>query len=509
MNVISTFILKQIDSIFLLFVGITLYGAIRSTNLNLENISSRVFLLVILLFLGIYIITRFKKGKKILTRLIKRVTNLLQKNALFITTAIFLMILLFQMIVLINISTGIGWDVGYVINTIRDSGDLSYYLSVNPNNQFYFFIMYGYARFIDLFVSTASTYWFSYQFLNIIIMDLSAILIFKVGKIAFNSKIAYLSLYLYMFLYLLSPWILVPYSDNLALFITILSFYLYLKIDVNKKRTLFLSLTLGLLVGILYLLKPSAIIFLIAWFLITLLKKGMLKAKINRKKIVASLIFVSFFIVTMVGFNQFMEHQKIVQIDQNAAKPWSLFVLMGMKGKGGYDAEETKINASIADPEARHDYNISKIKEVLKGYKLSGYTKFLVEKQFYNSDRGDFGWGVDGTPQKNPPGKSNKFQDVLRELYYQNGKKSGNMRFYMQIIWLIILIGMAMTFKKQSDDPLVLILKLSVIGAFMYLLLFEGGRSRYLIQYLPIFILLSSVGLSNFKGIKDLNREDN
>ena len=39
---------------------------------------------------------------------------------------------------------------------------------------------------------------------------------------------------------------------------------------------------------------------------------------------------------------------------------------------------------------------------------MVGYTKFLLVKHFNNTDRGDFGWGRDGTPQ-NPtkPSKVN------------------------------------------------------------------------------------------------------
>jgi len=36
-------------------------------------------------------------------------------------------------------------------------------------------------------------------------------------------------------------------------------------------------------------------------------------------------------------------------------------------------------------------------------------------------------------------------------------------------------------------------LRLTIIGAFLFLLLFEGGRSRYLIQYLPAFLILGTL----------------
>ncbi|OXE60580.1 hypothetical protein ADH69_08455 [Limosilactobacillus reuteri] len=43
-----------------------------------------------------------------------------------------------------------------------------------------------------------------------------------------------------------------------------------------------------------------------------------------------------------------------------------------------------------------------------------------------------------------------------------------------------------------------LVIKLTILGGFIFLLLFEGGRSRYLIQFLPYLITLSSLGISQF-----------
>lgn len=39
-----------------------------------------------------------------------------------------------------------------------------------------------------------------------------------------------------------------------------------------------------------------------------------------------------------------------------------------------------------------------------------------------------------------------------------------------------------------------LYLALSILGAIMYLMVFEAGRSRYLISFLPVLILFSAIG---------------
>ncbi len=193
------------------------------------------------------------------------------------------------------------------------------------------------------------------------------------------------------------------------------------------------------------------------------------------------------------SFNLFVQKQNVINYDQNQSKPVSLFISMGMRGTGGYNSKETQMNAMLKTPKDRNEYNLHQIKEQLKEYRISGYVKFLIIKHFNNTDRGDFGWGRDGTPQKYPDNNSERITNLLRSLYYQQGALSNNIRFYMQIIWVVILFGM-LCVPKNNNSTKILILKLTIIGIFLYLLIFEGGRSRYLIQYLPIIILLSSTG---------------
>jgi hypothetical protein len=49
----------------------------------------------------------------------------------------------------------------------------------------------------------------------------------------------------------------------------------------------------------------------------------------------------------------------------------------------------------------------------------------------------------------------------------------------------ILLLG----FRQQ--DFLENTLRLGIIGGFIFLLLFEGGRSRYMIQFLPMILIMT------------------
>lgn len=57
-----------------------------------------------------------------------------------------------------------------------------------------------------------------------------------------------------------------------------------------------------------------------------------------------------------------------------------------------------------------------------------------------------------------------------------------------QLWWITLLVIIALGFGPRRQ--LLQLLRLAMIGGFIFLLLFEGGRSRYLIQYLPCLLLL-------------------
>lgn len=62
-------------------------------------------------------------------------------------------------------------------------------------------------------------------------------------------------------------------------------------------------------------------------------------------------------------------------------------------------------------------------------------------------------------------------------------------------------------FGWHNHQKFVQLLRLAIIGGFLYLLLFEGGRSRYLIQFLPAFLLLATlVADDSWRFFKNLYR---
>ncbi|EGO8443519.1 hypothetical protein EPK30_10460, partial [Enterococcus faecalis] len=262
-----------------------------------------------------------------------------------------------------------------------------------------------------------------------------------------------------------------------------------------------------------FLIKPSAIIFLIAWTIVFIVI-FVANYKKNRKYV--NILSVCLFVIGMVSsvttFTIYKNQQTVIQYDKEKQFPMTHWMMMGLTGSGGYNSQDVSTMSKLKTTKERKEYAGKTIKKRLQDYGVGGYLKFIIKKHFNNTDRGDFGWGSDGTPQKPENKSKSKFQSFFRDFYYQQGKRTRTLRFYMQILWIFTLFGMYLTtvsFDKKQISYRELIIKLTIIGAMMFLLLFEGGRSRYLIQFLPFFYLLSAIGWESVLTATNRRKKEN
>lgn len=93
---------------------------------------------------------------------------------------------------------------------------------------------------------------------------------------------------------------------------------------------------------------------------------------------------------------------------------------------------------------------------------------------------------------------------MVKKLYLY-GRHIADFRFVAQLWWLVLLVIIALGFGPRWQ--LIQLLRLAMIGGFIFLLLFEGGRSRYLIQYLPCLLLLGAFSferaVANVRRVRD------
>ena len=68
--------------------------------------------------------------------------------------------------------------------------------------------------------------------------------------------------------------------------------------------------------------------------------------------------------------------------------------------------------------------------------------------------------------------------------------------FVKQLVWIVMAAGLVLVYLKKKNDDELHFLSLAVFGGLLFLTIFEGGKTRYLIQFLPQILLLASIGLA-------------
>ncbi|KRL40311.1 hypothetical protein [Liquorilactobacillus nagelii] len=455
--------------IFTFLIFLTFIGSIRSTNLIIANTSARIFIIPILAFIA-WILHKY--------------TNfwfLISHYSLVLAVASFCFVVFFQFYMIFQTHPPIGFDLWafYNANFLKHFQAESTYFSLYPNNLLLFLIQH---KFITL-VGT-SRYWLRLDLLNVILVDLSA-LIGILASYLYHKVELTKAIWTYTIWLLFFPMIIVPYSDTFVLPLVssiLLLFVIFIKYT-NTKSKFASSLFLGMLTSLTYFMKPSAIIPLIAFAIMNLFNFR----KLNKKSLLIIFVFFISLISSYTVINHQLSAQNYIKINKTQHMPIAHFIDIGMSGaKGGYDQQSFNKMSALKNTKQRKAYSIKNIKSTLTTRGPLGYIKFLVAKQGYNTADGTFGWLQEGNFIK---ASSKRNSNIFKNYLYPDGKYLSDFKFIAQLIWILCLGILLLGFRQQ--DFLENTLRLGIIGGFIFLLLFEGGRSRYMIQFLPMILIMT------------------
>lgn len=287
------------------------------------------------------------------------------------------------------------------------------------------------------------------------------------------------------------PWGCIPYSDIIAF---VLCIFIYIVLCKYKDATLVKSkylfaLLAGLLLALDYLIKPSLVIIFIAFFIVMLAKKKLP----NRSVII--LLLTPILIITF--FTSYQKNNSFVHINSSQSFSMAHFAAMGAYGNGGYSVKDVERDEKIKNPVERRKVDIKLWKKRISDMGVTGYQKFLINKQVANMSDGSFSWGVEGNFLLPNP----RFNNTLsHRLFVPNGEARycNFIALIIQTLWLFVLI--TILFSMHDVSFIGLLSKYAVVGFSVFLLIFEGGRSRYLIQFLPLLLLLSGIGLMKIRN---------
>ena len=419
-------------------------------------------------------------------------------------------VMAWQLLFIICVHPAIGFDVGAIhLGLIEpQNSQLQAYFSINPNNLPLLLILHGVAQLLH------STSWLAMDLVTMIVVDLSALLNIISIRIIDRQKTA-LGIYIHAIWLSIFPMIIVPYTDTWVLPLVSCYMFCYFSLRFGHLRfrsAYFVAFLLGLSIAGAYFMKPSAIIPVIAIILIEILYwiqnhtiklftfRQLTIQRINHgiDRILTFRMMIPMIVLLTLGGayfggNYYLNNQNYVVVNRQRAIPAIHFMSMGVSGEGGYNAHDALIMAELPTKEARVAYSRNMLVSRMKKMGVLGYGKFLLKKQRNNTADGTFAWVKEGhfinDGVTHPAHRG--FAGSIRQFVYLYGTHIGDFRFLAQF-WWVIWLGMIF-FSWRNRQMVVQLFRLAIIGGMLFLLMFEGGRSRYLIQFLPIFLLMATL----------------
>ncbi|GGE27547.1 membrane protein [Streptococcus himalayensis] len=427
--------------------------------------------------------------------------------------AVMVAVILFQLAMLLSAELLIRRDAAVVFKgAFRFISDqsISNYLTRNPNNlALFLYERWFYALFGD------AALWIL-QALNMLYTDLTAVILYK-GMKRYKSQASADAVYsLYLALLGFSPYFYSMYTDIWPLPLIagqIFLIFALLEKYQERSKTRNLSLVLGVVSAIAYVIRPTTMILLMAYFIL-LFFKG------NWKKALLILGCFSLAFAPVYAAQSYLKNtQQEVQIleGDGLAKGPLLFINLGLTFIG-HDQEDMKEGLlQYIEPSERENYNNGmfatenvkkEIKRRLEDYSVPSFLSHLSYKHSLTVAEGTLGWlyraaDKEKTPYISPLYEHTKHQSFARFIrtYFLDIDKQeyDYYKLIKQLVWIVMSLGLVFaTLKYHGSDQLNFLL-LAVFGGLLFLLIFEGGKTRYLIQFLPQILLLASLGLTELR----------
>lgn len=280
------------------------------------------------------------------------------------------------------------------------------------------------------------------------------------------------------------------YTDSMSMPFAMLACWLFLKsLDCKKVfSTVALMALSSICIVVGYKIKGSVIILVPAFliYLIFILKKAELKMFFAR--LLSLLIAV---VLAAVAVSGFINSFNLTEKDEYYYREFPLihWVMMGLYDRGGYYDQDFWYTESQGDVNQKTEADIYMIKKRLSDYGVSGFAGHIAKKASYT-------W-ADGTYSiiKFLKHGDNNF---IRHFVTKSYGFKGWCTIYQFCLLFMILASFIFGAGSQSRSKAVL-LRIILIGVYVFFLLWEA-RSRYLVNFSPLFIVLAADSFKNINS---------
>jgi hypothetical protein len=428
------------------------------------------------------------------------------------TAAIFIL----QIMVMMLTKPMPSFDAASLIATAFNDQEVGYNFFVNSNNSFLGMIYLVLKDVLLLFFGgdLLPVFMYSIIVISLLCVSLSVLGVTWLADQLFSRKIAVVTFVLSASILLISPNMLIPYSDTfampfvVAIIIISLIIYRHLKTQPdNNRRIVPLIILLFAIATIGYLIKPTVIFALIPCLLvgICLLNKKNIRDYMG---VVIALAVVAPVSVLAIKYLPVLSAQYIyaknnIEMPAQTIKDHSAtflhFLSTGTNPNFGYYDSESADNLYSTNSQSEINHgSVEIISKRIDEQGLLWYFGLLAEKNIMNLSDGTFFYGeFGGNLDASAPFSEIQTSGALFEYIYPRGKVYRVYKYLVNAIWLLILIGVTVSLivNLKARRKILFITQLSLLLLLIFLMFFEA-RSRYLILFLPAFVLLGAFGLA-------------
>lgn len=403
------------------------------------------------------------------------------------------------------------WDPGTIYTTAEkisrgNASDLwNQYFSMYPNNQLLVYLQAIMIRFNRGFGVLDTEGIFFMIVVQCSMTSLSGKILYDNLRIMGASKKYAIGGWIVFVLLLgLSGWNVVTYSDMMGLIFPLVVFRLYLSLKNDENKALIKWI---LIIGLSYIgfkIKPTAIIVFIA-----IIINEILHFLCNFELKTISLKIKSFIKILIPGVLCILVLSSLINVavnstglkineEQNMGTLHWMMMGLNSESDGVWNGDDVELSAGITSKASRTEMQISVIKNRLNEYGIDGFLKHMAKKSLVNFNDGTFAWGCEGGFYDTVyPDKNTVVAPLLKNIYYNTGLYYLYFSTINQLLWIFILFSsVGVVLKKKSKESLTIVL--SLIGIILFHMLFEA-RARYLILYVPFFIMTSMLSLQNLE----------
>ena len=295
------------------------------------------------------------------------------------------------------------------------------------------------------------------------------------------------------------------YSDTLSMPYIMLAFlFLLLGNQGGGRNKWVYQILTGIMLAIGYLIKGSVIVLLVAMGVYLLLEKSFQDGQWKKTAMSVVCLFSAFAMVLM-AWGSFQA--RCPWIDRSQQERYELpafhWIMMAASGDGGYSKSDFDYSLSFEDPEERQEAIINRYIEKVRSYGSAvGYVDFIRSKLAVSLADGRYYQQVHMNQTFNKEWRVGRFVNQDGE-YYELLMQY--LKAYTYMLYAGCLVSALIDVMKGRVDTAFCI-NLCFFGLILFFSFWEF-KSRYLMNYTPMFIMGFVLTMNDLRRILDNRRK--